>query len=313
MTNDRPLPTEPEPVERTDLEASTAAYLTGRNSPEWIPFTTGLEDLDAAIGGGICRGEMVVIGARPSNGKTALVLQLLDGISRREPCILFSEEMSRFMLGKRVSHQIFGTPIPQGLKFDPGRMPPAWYERWTERKSVFVFEAQREVRRLRKTAAEYVLRGTPKRAPRIIAVDYLQLLKGQGKTRYEQITDVSMELRAMTNTLRTGTLVCAQLSRDVAKPGKGGSAGGVRMPVLSDLRDSGQIEQDADIVLLLQWPWKEDPTKPKHEFRIKVAKNRNRAIVSPEVNIAFDAARQEFMSLRDWAYRNPVDDHQGSR
>lgn len=298
-----PEGTEPEVVERLELEECVGSFLQRRKSPEWKPFPTGLAPLDLALDGGICRGEMVVIGARPSQGKTALLLELMHGIGKGDKCLLFSEEMSKHLLAKRVCHRIWGTPIPTNVEFDPGRMPDFWYDYWLEQKSTLVVESQRDIRRLRKVANETAReRG---QSPRIVGVDYLQLLKGRGRSRYEQITDVSMELRAMTNALKTATIVCAQLSRDVAK---GGKQQGVRRPVLSDLRDSGQIEQDADIVLLLQWPWKDEDSKPKHEFKIYVAKNRNRAIVHPVVELAFDASYQRFMSLRDWSYRNPVDE-----
>lgn len=287
-----------------EADETAQTYLRGRKGALAGIVRTGIRELDDALGGGFARGEMVVVGARPSHGKTALALQLLSEMSRREAGLLFSEEMSFIMLGKRLCHQIYGTPIPDNLSFDPGRMGTQWDMRWADRKSVICFESQRTISKLVATAKKYA-RFEINRVPRVIVVDYLQLLKGEGRTRYEQITDVSMALRALTNHLQTAVIVCAQLSRKAADQPttKQQAENTMRMPGLSDLRESGQIEQDADVVLLLQWPWMIDRAQPKWRFRIRIAKNRNRAIVHPEIIVAFDAERQTFMSVRDYELR----------
>lgn len=291
---------------RRELQRAASNHWRLRRSSEWTPFSTGVEEIDQAIGGGFCRGEMVVIGARPSHGKTALVLQLLHGISREQPCLLFNSEMSEIMLGQRINTRIMGG-MPESDW--PDEQPEDWYRYWIGHRSCLAVEACRDVRKIVQLMRANVENDYgPRKPPRVVAIDYLQLLKGQGKGRYEQITDVSVQLRVATSELNCATVVCAQLSREVARPTKSGETL-VRMPVMSDLRDSGQIEQDADVVLLLQWPWKENPEKPKHEFLISVAKNRNRAIVHPKIKIAFHAESQTFMSLRDWAYRFQTDEY----
>jgi len=121
-------------------------------------------------------------------------------------------------------------------------------------------------------------------------VDYLQLLHGVGGTRYEQVTYVSSELKrcAVRNNI---ALVClAQLGRELEKRDN--------VPRLRDLKDSGQIEQDADQVIFVQWPLRSDPShKPFDQYRIYCAKNRNRAIKSSMVELRFQPSRQRLVEV----------------
>jgi replicative DNA helicase len=116
-------------------------------------------------------------------------------------------------------------------------------------------------------------------------VDYVQLLASSGN-RFETVTANSVILRKVCTETGVLMIVLAQMSRAIE--GRDSF-----VPKTSDLRESGQLEQDADVLLFLVWPWKLDSEKPKEEYLVFVAKNRNREIVDVVVKCTFDPARQK--------------------
>ncbi len=120
----------------------------------------------------------------------------------------------------------------------------------------------------------------------IVAVDYLQLLTSrQGSDRYEVVTEISRRIKRCAGRNRIPILALCQLNREVEKRTD-------NEPKLSDLRESGQIEQDADLVLFTQWPHKFDTSMPPHMYRIYCAKRRNGPIRTARIETTFDPNRQ---------------------
>jgi replicative DNA helicase len=119
---------------------------------------------------------------------------------------------------------------------------------------------------------------------RCIAIDYAQLLMAKGKSDTERVTAVSQALRAVINETQCAMFVLAQLSREIEKRES-------FIPKLSDLRQSGQLEQDADVISFLVWPHRIDSKKPPKDFQIWIAKNRMRGIGEPMVECQFTPSR----------------------
>ena len=244
---------------------------------------SGIQAVDHSIGG-VAPGEMCVIAARPSHGKSGFAFQWLDRYSKSSgTCLLISEEMSFREIGKRRLLAISG--IQQ--------------EQW-DRETVSILRTDVN-RHHDKCAKVYVVEGcnTIERAESVIdqfcsmhgvglvAVDYLQLLTAKKKDRYEAVTEISRRLKQTAKRNKCAMLVLCQLNREIDK--RDG-----RKPKLSDLRESGQIEQDADIVMFLQWPKRYQPEASDTEYLIYFGKNRNGDIKNAEVKIRFDASRQRF-------------------
>ena len=120
---------------------------------------------------------------------------------------------------------------------------------------------------------------------RLIVIDHAQLTEGKGNSRYEILTGASGRFKALAVRHNCPVLVPSQLNREAAR-GDDAQA--------HHLKESGALEQDADVVILIRWPWKVDPdneSDPK-KYIFKIAKNRNRPIVRWQVEARFDPARQ---------------------
>jgi replicative DNA helicase len=233
-------------------------------------FSTGLPSIDRVLGGGIAPGEVAVVGASTSHGKTLFGLQVAYAISAAGHHVLVvSEEMNIKTLADRAI--LASTDIEQCN----------WKSRWDE-----VFDAVcdwedrqhgnivipdvpcHSIQRADFTIAEAVQHYHVK----AVVVDYLQLLSGPGQSRYEQVSNVSRSLKQAAVEHSIAVIALAQLNRTVDKEGKG-------IPQIHHLSESGQIERDADIVLLLQWPHRTDREyQPANEYRVVCGKNRNRGI-----------------------------------
>lgn len=272
---------QPEPPRVVTLETATEKYLESIKGGKCTLVETGLPDVDYAIGGGVEPGEMVILGARPSHGKSMAALQVIHNMtSFGIPAVMVSEEMSSLALGKRVIQ--FASSVPEEYwSHEETKVSGHIKQHFSQRAPCYVVESCRTAER----ADEAIRRAIEEHACKLVVVDYAQLLGGRGKTRYEQITTTSITLRQLASQCGVIVLVLCQLGRSV-------EAREVFMPYPSDLKDSGQLEQDADVILFLCWPHRLDSKHDPHEFKMFIGKNRNRAVNAQLVECRFDPSRQ---------------------
>lgn len=269
----------------TTLECAAFGYLDKISTGKKSLISMGMAPVDYAIGGGIEDSEMVIIAARPSHGKSAFGLQCLHSASMEQmPCAIISEEMSSLALGKRVVQYATRT-VESCWLHEMDRVKSDVKEHFSMRAPCYIVEGCGTARRTR----EIVKRLHETKGVRLFAIDYAQLLTSGGKTRYEQITQTSIELRQIATEIKVTLLVLCQLSRSIEGRDK-------FIPRLEDLKDSGQLEQDADVILFLVWPYRLDTKKNPEEYQVWIGKNRNRPINAPEVDCQFDPTRQRIIA-----------------
>lgn len=209
---------------------------------------TGFRDLDKLISG-LQASDLIIVAGRPSMGKTALALCITQyiGIKKGGAIAIFSLEMSKEQL---VLRMLCSESKVNAQNLRHGYLAPSdWKKltdaasRFTESKifiddtpSVSILEMRAKARRLKK---EHGLD--------LIIVDYLQLMRGTGDadTREQEISAISRSLKGLAKELGIPVIAISQLSRAVE------SRGGDKKPILADLRESGAIEQDADLVIFI--------------------------------------------------------------
>lgn len=234
-----------------------------------VYIKTGLERLDEALH--ISPGDFIIIGGRPSAGKTALSLQIAASMAKQNYIVYyFSLETSKRKLGARLmANQIYcplNTVKNKAVSLNEidgqaKNMKMPLYIRSAAGKNVAWMKAQA----LRKKA-------------QIIFVDYLQLIHETGaKDRYAAITAISIALHELAQTTGIVVVALAQLNRNPSKPGA--------TPTNSDLRESGQIEQDADAIILLSG---DNPDK----YLFRLSKNKEGEI--GDLPITFNKQIQRF-------------------
>lgn len=265
----------------TTMREESLRYLENLKAGKCGLIDTGLPELDYAIGGGLSKNEMVVVCARPSHGKTAFALQALDAmVWAGKPSAFVTEEMAPVQLGKRTIQ--FGASTPQEHWLE--RMEDVLAEvakHYDRRATCHVVECCGTVARV----SEVVRRLVNEHGVEAVAIDYAQLLTGSGRDAYQQITAVCKALRRLANDLPILLYVLCQSSREI----EGRKS---FIPMMKDIKETGQFEQDADVILFPVWPHRLDAKNPANEYQIHVLKNRNRAINDPCVYCQFDPSRQ---------------------
>ena len=277
-------------IERIEEAAKNGGAVTG------IP--TGFTDLDYRLSG-LQRSDLVLIAARPSMGKTALALNFVDNFAIRQniPAAIFSLEMSREQLVNRllameshVDSQKLRTGQLTDLEWDDIVAGSAMI---AGAKIVIDDTPGISVSELRTRCRKYKL----EYGIQVVVIDYLQLMSGNGRTenRQQEISDISRSLKAIARELNVPVIALSQLSRAC-------EARSDHRPMLSDLRDSGAIEQDADVVMFLYRDEVYNPASPdKDVAEIIVAKQRNGPIGT--VKLAWIPALTKFANLE---YRKPA-------
>lgn len=249
-------------------------------------FDFGLFDLDQMIRAEA--GDMVVIGARPSAGKTALALQVMTHVAASKPVLFFSLEMSRRAIASRYFS--LETGVSARRQFS-GHLNEAELE---SVKTTYVNSAGLQyviddrpgltvAQIAATTQRQMVKRGGPFG---LVVVDHLGKVRAADSraTGHRQLAQISNDLKELGRKLNTPILVLAQLNRDVEKRG-----GTESEPRMSDLRESGCIEEDADVIMLLHRPDRE----ASHSIaKVIVAKNRNGQC--GKIPLVFDSARTRF-------------------
>lgn len=220
---------------------------------------TGFNYFDNMVPGLIPGGYYVLAG-RPGTGKSALMLQMADFVAgvAKEPVHLFTLEMSSRSLALRA---MFQKADASYKKFLNGRMIKGDIAKLTiavDRMVKLPFTVDDLARATIEDIECRTRRLRRQRGVRVFFLDYLQLLRSPGKrwpSRNEEMADISMRLVALAKETQTTFFVLAQMNRASEMEPH-------RIPRLSDLRDSGQVEQDADLVSFLYYP-KVDPEKPE--------------------------------------------------
>ena len=245
------------------------------------PIMTGFNDLDELLGG-LQRSDMIILGARPSLGKSTLAMNVaLNAAMNGAKVGVFSLEMSREQLALRL--------LAADAEIDAHRLRLGLYTEAEEQRIIDSIGRLSELPVYIDDTPFQTLLEMRSKARRLsletgvdlLIVDYLQLIQGRGRgdNRVQEIGEISRSLKGMARDLEVALLTCSQLSRAVE-----GRTG--HRPQLSDLRDSGSIEQDADVVMFihredrdytqdewdLQFPGR---PYPRNIAEIIVAKHRN--------------------------------------
>ena len=238
---------------------------------------TGFDRLDKHTF--IRRGDFVVIGARPSVGKTALTLQMLLTISQTLKVVYFSLETRAENLFGRMSANLgnFGMSAIKTQSVD--------FSRLAQMGKIFNELDFHVVEAAGWTVAQIKAKAVQLGAD-VIFVDYMGLVKSDGKSRYEKITNISVDLHTLAQRSNMTVFGISQLNRE----GRG-------EPTMEALRESGQIEQDADVVLLIHAPdgLEEQPELNGSPRKIIIAKNKEGQVGS--VDLIFDGTVQRFLAL----------------
>lgn len=236
-----------------------------------IPST--YRDLDFMLGGGFSKGDLVLLGGRPGMGKSALMVEILRRSTTRYryPAVVFSLEMSALQLYERMMATGSGIPITTLRTGSLSRDQEGDFSTTIGRLAELnILTSEISVLSL-PTLRSRVRRVASKQDLSLVAVDHIQLLSGPGdhQNRVAEMGVISRGLKSLAREQNVVVLAVAQLSRASEQRAD-------KVPMLSDLRESGSLEQDADVVLLLH---REDYYKPDSERAgladLQVAKNRN--------------------------------------
>lgn len=263
------------------IQDAARAFIERRKRKGTEFIRTGLPSIDSALGGGLEAGEFVIIAARPSHGKSAVALQCAhnmtgDGL----PVLFISEEMSRISLGKRLL--LYASTVPQDdwdtSMADVEADLAAYGE---NRAKCHVIESCSTAMR----AVAEIERAVEELGVKVAIIDYAQLLGSKGNGRYEEITNVSMSLRRVATEKNILVIALCQLNRQLENEL-------LKEPKNHFLRDSGQLEQDADVIMFTVRRHLLDKHEDPKDFRFYITKNRNRETLQREVQLTFDASRQ---------------------
>lgn len=255
---------------------------------------TGFVDMDRILGG-LQNSDLVILAARPSMGKTSLALDIIRqiGIYAKIPVAIFSLEMSKDQLSDRLLAAQSGVNL---FKIRSGQLNDDDFTMLGEAMGALseapifidddagqsIMEVRTKARRLQ---AEHKIG--------LLIIDYLQLMQGKSTNsdnRVQEVSEISRNLKILARELNVPVLALSQLSRGVEnRPDK--------VPQLSDLRESGSIEQDADVVMFI---YREDMYKGKESRRPNIAEihiKKHRNGPTGQVDLYWNSERATFSNL----------------
>ncbi|MBR5336843.1 MAG: replicative DNA helicase [Lachnospiraceae bacterium] len=274
-----------EQLQRIALAAKTKGGITG--------LRTGFHALDYMTAG-FQPSDYILIAARPSMGKTAFVLNIAQhvAISERQPVLIFSLEMNEGQLFNRLlslESKVNAQNIMKGeLSEDEWNRIGEGADTVGSSPIIIENTPALTIGELRSKCRRHKL----EHGIKLVIIDYLQLMtsKGRVEARQQEVSDISRSLKAIARELDIPVVVLSQLSREVEKRPN-------HRPVLSDLRESGSIEQDADVVMFI---YRDEYYHPENEesrgiAEINIAKQRNGPI--GKVELAWNPEYTRFLNI----------------
>jgi len=281
----------------TDKVYKRLEELNSDNREQYLGIPTGFGDLDRMISG-LNRSDLIIVGARPAMGKTSFALNIARNVAvnARRKVLFFSLEMSKEQLAQRV---VSTEARISGLKMRNGQLTNDEWERLAlatealgtvpmyldDTSNITVNEMRSRIRRMRDVDC--------------IIVDYLQLMKSpnRNESRVQEVSEITRNLKLMAKDLEVPVIVLAQLARGTE--GRGRS----HRPQLADLRESGSIEQDADIVLMLYREdyysdgAEEEADMEKEIDKVEVIVSKNRHGPTGSVELGWDSEFTLFRTI----------------
>ncbi len=264
-----------------------------KNKSSFTGIPTGFAKLDTMTSG-FQNAEFIVLGARPSIGKTAMALSMMEyiAIDQKIPCGFFSLEMSSLMLGQRLLSQ---TARVSGKKLKSGMLQIADFQKLQNAASrcydapLYIIDVPNmQLLDLKAMARRLVVN----QGVKIIFIDYIGLIStaNPNSAVWEQVSEISKSLKALARELDIPIVALCQVSRDAED----------KEPSLNQLRGSGSIEQDADVVMFLHRERKktaEQEESPVQDAKLIVAKQRNGP--TGDVDLLYLASYTKFENKAD--------------
>ncbi len=280
-------------------------------------LTSGFKDIDR-VTSGWQNSDLIIIAARPAMGKTAFVLSMARNmaVDHKIPVAMFSLEMSNVQLVNRLIVNVCEIP---GEKIKSGQLAPYEWEQLDTKitelvdaplyiddtPSLSVFELRTKARRL---VREHKVQ--------MIIIDYLQLMNASGmsyNSRQEEVSTISRSLKGLAKELNIPIIALSQLNRSVEnRVGNDENKADSKRPQLSDLRESGAIEQDADLVAFIHRPEYYKIFKDQYGNDLKgvaefiIAKHRNGSV--EDVKMRFVGQYARFLDLHGNSFDDNLDD-----
>jgi len=293
-----------EPASLAEAFAEAMTYIDTRGEAGGL--ATGFRDFDG-ITGGLEPGQFVIVAARPSVGKTVFGCNVADHVARTGGAVLFlTLEMTRPEIGQRILAARSGVPVHamrsgtkdrEDWRRMAGELPAADRQRlWIDdTPAVTVSHVRAKARRLKRKAGGLDL----------IVIDYLQLMRGTGDNRTQEIGSISRALKTLAKELHVPIIALAQLNRSVEGRMD-------KRPLMSDLRDSGELEQDADIVAMLH---REEIYSDQPEWQglaeILIRKNRNGP--TGDLNLNYNPEQMRFTDYNGQNVRRQIAEQNSKR
>ena len=244
------------------------SFCEGQEKPKRY-IQTGFSGLDRLTH--ISKGDYIVIGGRPSTGKTAITLQFMLHMAEQYKAVYFSLETSSEKIYERLiscyTHTSFAAIKSGAILWD--NVTPH-YDAFKRLQLTVVEAAGWTVDQIKSKAMQL--------QADVIFIDYLGLIKSEGRSGYEKVTNISISLHTLAQQCKIAVMALCQLNRS-----------GDDEPDMTSLRDSGQIEQDADCILLMHT---DDPKDPQADRKLIIAKNKEGQVGIKHMR--FDGAYQTF-------------------
>lgn len=275
-----------------------------RKEAESGGLKTGFDDLDTLLNG-FLPGQIIIVAARPGLGKTAFALNVIANIVQRDPSSViaaFNLEMSASELAQRIlvnMSEIGMQTLVKGYE-----EPEDWNKIWgvssrltptglyiDDTVNLSHEDVLHKCRSLKKSKGRLDL----------VVIDYLQLMtvkdKKRNSSRQQEVADISRGMKIIAKELEVPVILLSQMSRDVEKREQENKDGGVIVePKLSDLRESGAIEQDADVVMFIHRP-RDNTDAVVKNVQLIVAKHRNGP--TGTLHFRFDGDKMKFTPAKN--------------
>lgn len=257
------------------------------NNKDDLRYRTGFFDVDK-VTDGLHEQELTIIAARPGIGKTAYALQMAENISKKEVYTYFvSLEMSEKQLGNRI--------IAREAEIDGHKLRMGWLEEKEFEKIGLVAAKEAEIKMCidskSTTVQDIETKAIELKQDKnlgLIIIDYLQLLKSKNKhnSREQEVAEISRKLKLLSKNLSIPIIALCQLNRETERR---------KIPMLSDLRESGSLEQDADNVIFLHVDEAEKVKQFLIDVQVIIAKQRNGP--TGTVKLRFNKKQMRFVNL----------------